>query len=301
VRSSELFNCLVGGLTMPAAPIPAVREAEDVSSVSSSVGAARRGHVLLVEDNATNQLVATRMLTKLGYEVDVANNGLEALNASGQTAYDAVLMDCQMPEMDGYQATAAIRRREGDARHTPIIAMTAAAMEGDRDVCLAAGMDDYIAKPVRTELLLEVLGRWIRPSQQQVPTATDNPANSNSVDDADEKAPALDAERFETMRELDGGDGELLRLVAHEFLADARRQLQALRDAVSEHDPFTVERTAHSLKGASAAIGALGLSDLCAQLEILGRGGTVSSGSSLVGRIDDELDRVHDALAAAMT
>ncbi len=114
-----------------------------------------------------------------------------------------------MPEMDGYQATAAIRRREGDTRHTPIIAMTAAAMEGDREVCLAAGMDDYVSKPVRTDALVETLDRWI---------GDDDP--SRRVDPA-----VLDPERFDTVRELDDGDGVMLRELSAAFLADASSQL----------------------------------------------------------------------------
>jgi CheY-like chemotaxis protein/HPt (histidine-containing phosphotransfer) domain-containing protein len=282
VRASELFNCLVGGLSMTAPPAPG-DGVQDGTSVSE-IPVVRRGHLLLVEDNAINQLVATRMLAKLGYEVDVAENGREAVDATARVTYDAVLMDCQMPEMDGYQATAAIRRREGESRHTPIIAMTAAAMEGDRDVCIAAGMDDYLAKPVRAETLLAVLERWVVAE----PVAADD-------------APApLDAEQFEAMRDLDGGDGELLRLLANEFLNDARRQLEMLRQAVGGSDPETVERAAHSLKGASSAIGAFGLSELCAQLELLGRGRTLDDGSSLVGRIDHELTRVKDALETAV-
>ncbi len=290
VRSSELFNCLVGGLTMTA-PSPVESAPPPVSTP-----AAGRGRLLLVEDNSINQLVATRMLAKLGYEVDVAENGRVAVDATESFAYDAVLMDCQMPEMDGYQATAAIRRREGDARHTPIIAMTAAAMEGDRDVCLAAGMDDYIAKPVRAEVLTEVLERWIVAEAADARTGV---AVGGARDDETEAAP-LDAERFEVMRELDGGDGALLRLVATEFLADARRQVTVLREAVGEGDPEVVERSAHSLKGASAAIGALGLSELCSQLEMLGRGRALGDAMPLVERVEHEVDRVRVALDDAV-
>jgi CheY-like chemotaxis protein/HPt (histidine-containing phosphotransfer) domain-containing protein len=281
VRSSELFNCLVGGLTMTPVTPP-----EPAAPTSATPVVNGRGHLLLVEDNSINQLVATRMLAKLGYEVDVAENGLQAVEATERVAYDGVLMDCQMPEMDGYQATAAIRRREGDARHTPIIAMTAAAMEGDRDVCLAAGMDDYIAKPVRADTLVEVLERWVVPADRE-------PA---AAEPAEPEPAALDAERFDVMRELDGGNGELLRLLATEFLSDARNQVGALREATAEDDPESVERAAHCLKGASSAIGAAGLSELCAQLEVLGRGRALSDAPDLLGRIDHELERVRAAL-----
>ncbi|MEY2427041.1 MAG: two-component system, sensor histidine kinase and response regulator, partial [Actinomycetota bacterium] len=119
-----------------------------------------RGHVLVVEDNATNQLVAVGILRFLGYRSDVAANGYEALEAVARTVYDAVLMDCQMPEMDGYTATGLIRKNEGVGRHTPIIAMTAGASELDRERCLEAGMDDYLAKPVKTEHIDAALRKW---------------------------------------------------------------------------------------------------------------------------------------------
>ena len=124
-----------------------------------------RGHVLVVEDNATNQLVAVGILRFLGYRADVAANGYEALEAIERTVYDAVLMDCQMPEMDGYTATEIIRKKEGSSRHMPVIAMTAGATEVDRERCLASGMDDYLAKPVKTEHIDAALRKWALPRE----------------------------------------------------------------------------------------------------------------------------------------
>ncbi len=116
--------------------------------------------ILVVEDNVVNQKVATAMLSRLGHEVAVVSNGVEAVAALDENRYDVVFMDCQMPEMDGYEATREIRRREGDRRHTPIIAMTANAMKGDREKCLDAGMDDFMSKPIRREMIVEALARW---------------------------------------------------------------------------------------------------------------------------------------------
>ena len=172
VRPSELFDCLITGLNSgaPAAPAPPMpTEQLEPREV--------KGMILLVEDNKMNQLVGSKVLAKLGYAFDVANHGGEALRAVQAKTYDAVLMDCQMPEMDGYQATAEIRRMEGAARRTPIIAMTAAAMDGDRETCLGAGMDDYITKPVRLEAVAEVLERWVaRPLTEEPGAAHDRRA-----------------------------------------------------------------------------------------------------------------------------
>ena len=121
----------------------------------------RKARVLLAEDNVVNQKLAVRMLEKMGCRVDVASNGADAVTMAAQVPYDLILMDCQMPELDGYQATAAIRQREGDTRHSPIVALTANAMAGDREKCLSAGMNDYLSKPVRPEELAAKLNQWI--------------------------------------------------------------------------------------------------------------------------------------------
>ena len=167
VRKSDLYNCLVDGFA--AVPEPSSSpEADDVHEVAP-IGTSRsegRGSVLLVEDNATNRLVASRMIEKLGYHVEMVENGREAIEAVAQAMterqhqYDVIFMDCQMAVLDGYEATRAIRELEGTDRHTPIVAMTAAAMAGDREACLAAGMDDYIAKPVRPELIRTAIATW---------------------------------------------------------------------------------------------------------------------------------------------
>jgi two-component system, sensor histidine kinase and response regulator len=120
-----------------------------------------RGRILVVEDGEINQLVAVGILEHLGYSAEVADDGLAALSAMGRSHFDAVLMDVQMPGMDGFEATGEIRRLEGDVHHTPIIAMTASATKEDRDQCLAAGMDDYVSKPVNPHALETVLSRWV--------------------------------------------------------------------------------------------------------------------------------------------
>ena len=148
-------------LTSPAAPERAGGVSPEPASAREVESWANAPRLLVVEDSPVNQVVAVRTLERLGCECDVANDGHEALEALATHTYDAVMMDCQMPGMDGYEATAQLRRREAGGRRTPVIAMTAHAMKGDAERCLAAGMDDYIAKPMRRELLLEALRRWI--------------------------------------------------------------------------------------------------------------------------------------------
>jgi len=161
VRPSQLFDVLQTLLATN--PVHVSREVADRSPSPDAALSHRWARVLVVEDNPANLKVAVRMVEKLGYRADVAGNGLEAVRALGRVRYDAVLMDCQMPEMDGYEATREVRRREQGGVRTPIIAMTASAMSGDRERCLAAGMDDYISKPVKLHVVSAVLERWLGP------------------------------------------------------------------------------------------------------------------------------------------
>lgn len=258
VRRSELFDSLTHVLAQaePTAPPPGPATPRD-----------RRGHVLLAEDNEINRLVAVGILSGMGYETDVAENGLQALDRLAEHDYDGVLMDCQMPLMDGYTATAELRRREADsARHTPVIALTASARWEDRDRCLAAGMDDFVSKPVDHGSLTEALDRWIQDPNQ--------PANESTVDSTAEgdRAGGV-AERLDQLRGPDGGGGPLVHLLIDAYLGQTPDELDDLADALSRQDLPAVASRAHRLKGSAANIGAARLADRLGEIEAVGRSG----------------------------
>ncbi len=212
------------------------------------------------------------------------------MEALSRVSYAAVLMDVQMPEMDGYEATAEIRRREGgQGRCTPIIAMTANAMQGDREKALAAGMDDYVPKPVKPEELEAVLERWIPQRESAGPgvPAKVPGADPKTSDKAD--AP-LNTSVLEGLRELQGeGEPDILEELIELFLEEVPAELAALREATEGGDARTVERVAHTLKGSAGNMGAVGMAKICADLETAGVSG-------LLDLLDAEFLRVRQAL-----
>ena len=251
--------------------------------------------VLVAEDNPINQKVAVRILEKLGYHADVASNGAEALEALGRKEYSAVLMDVQMPEMDGYEATAAIRDREGASRHTPIIAMTANAMQGDKETALRAGMDDYLSKPVKAKDLGEILGRWTQPAGEDA--APEDDQNTVSPD-----TPLLDRSMIEGLRDLsEPGEPDLLAELVDLFLEDAPPRLETLRIALVEGDAQRVKRVSHALKGSSSNMGATRMAEICARLEDVGTLGEFSEASDLLKRLEAEFARARSALEAEVS
>jgi PAS domain S-box-containing protein len=237
--------------------------------------------ILIAEDNPVNQLVVLEQLKSLGFEATAVSNGIEALAAleapgsldstrspgsPEEAPYDLVLMDCQMPELDGYETTRRMRQRSGDRWRVPVIALTAHAMKGDREKCLAAGMNDYIAKPFRVEALRQVLARWLPQSD-----ASGEPGGPDSpVPPADDERRAVSAETLENLRALGRVAGrDVLRELVDTFRSQPH--LGALREALAGQDRSSLERRAHSLKGSSGMLGALRLAELCAELERIAR------------------------------
>ena len=309
IRQSQLYDCLatvMGGAAADgreATPAPS-RPLVTRHALKEAKGRRRR-RILVTDDNETNQMVAVHMLRRLGYEADVAANGIEAVAAVSRIPYAMVLMDCAMPEMDGYTATGEIRRAEsGREVHTPIIAMTAHAMAGDRERCLAAGMDDYISKPVKVEELRQMIDRWVGAASADRPSE-ENAGGDNVIPLADEPAtgraaaaePALDPVAIADLRGPEGAeDPDFFRAIVGKFLEEAPARLVALRAAVAARDAEGLSRAAHSLKGSSGTIGARPMARICQDLETLGRDRSLDDAPEALRRLEAEFRRVRDGL-----
>lgn len=263
--------------------------------------------VLVVDDNHTNQKVAALMLRQLGYQVDVAADGGEAVDAVRRMEYAAVLMDCQMPGMDGYKATAQIRRRQASGRRTPIIAMTAGAMQGDEERALEAGMDDFLTKPVAIADLGAVLGRWtgaarVAPSRRPAAPAPAAPAPvaAKATEAAPPSSPVLDARILAGLHqfESEGPPGMLQGLVAL-FLDTTRDRLSALDAAVTTGDLTAAAGLAHSLRGSCANLAATGMAATAQRLEQAAGAGDMAGVDQAMRAMVAELEEVDVALRAA--
>ena len=297
VRLSELHDSLV----LLAGDVAMQSPAIDVLEPSSLTA----GRVLVVEDNLVNQMVAAGVLRKLGYSVEVVGNGLHALTALEAGGYDAVLMDCHMPEMDGFQATAEWRRREGAGARLPIVAMTAGVLAEDRDRCFAAGMDDFVPKPIDVELLKRTLAaRIVRRAphvsaeKEAPPASIDTP----TIETPSIETSSIDMARLDTLRLLGPDDGwGLLPILVQTFLAESPGQRLTIHDAASSCDPAAVARESHKLKGAAANLGAERLATLCGEIELAARAGSADPAAGAITRLDVELARASSALVDALS
>ncbi|MBI9085547.1 MAG: response regulator [Desulfobacterales bacterium] len=221
-------------------------------------------HVLLVEDNTINQLVAKDLLTQAGLHVAIAGNGKQAVERAGTVDFDAILMDIQMPEMDGYEATKAIRDNTS-GHQPPIIAMTANVMAGDRELCLSAGMDDHVAKPIEPRHLFETLVKWIPEFERELVKPMILP--EESIDPKTHLPGELDGIDIETgLRRTGGNIGLYINLLNH-FITDHGNDTEIIADALAQKDFTLAHRTAHTLKGVAGGIGALTLYDIAQQVE----------------------------------
>jgi PAS domain S-box-containing protein len=288
VRQSQLFDCLATVLGQalqqqelrPATSAPFAPPAETVGQHCPLI--------LVAEDNAVNQKLAVRLLEKLGYRADVVANGLETLEALSRIRYAAVLMDCQMPEMDGFEATVEIRVREKLLGfHTPIIAMTANALQGDKERCLVAGMDDYVPKPVRVQDLEAALALWVH--------HTDSPVTPSSPLPPSISDPVFNLEKALVQV---GGDRQLLNHLVNLFLASYPKHLTNLQVALTHQDPKAVEYAAHTLKGSVGIFSATAAFTAALNLEKIGRGGDLAHAPAALVTLAQELSHLRHALSA---
>ena len=284
VRQSQLLDALAETLVEVKKP---EKEAEKPSGPdiitrhSLGEGVARSARILLAEDNMINQKVAIRILEKGGHRIDAVANGKEALEALNRVDYDIVLMDVQMPEMDGYAATQEIRNPRSAFRNIPVIAMTAHAMKGDREKCLAAGMDDYISKPVKPKELLEIVQRWACKQVLHPVVKNDKP-----------RAPMSSPVDMKYLHEITDGEMDFEREITELFLKDTRKHLSGLKKAIDEENVSALEREAHTIKGAGLNIGANKLGELALALEKKGRSGSFEDTQNMLGELEAEFQRV---------
>jgi PAS domain S-box-containing protein len=248
--------------------------------------------VLVAEDNPINQKIALRQLAKLGYSADAVANGKEVLQALEGVPYDLILMDCQMPDMDGFEATRIIRQSEESGKRIPILAMTANAVQGDRERCLAVGMDDYISKPVRQQDLANLLSRWTpsigKPEGDSLDTETSN----------HDSHPAIDIEKLEELSALqEEGEPDLLLEFIDLFLVDAHARFEQLAQAINESDAGKIGNAAHALKGMAAHFGAAPLVAICNAVETQAIAKSLSDVEALFMQLSAEFQRVERALA----
>ncbi|MFC2029393.1 response regulator [Chloroflexota bacterium] len=300
VKASKLYDVLLDSL----AGGELLSRADDgvpKSQFDPQMGQRHPLRILLAEDNAVNQKLALRLLDRMGYRADLAANGVEALDAVRRQPYDVVLMDMQMPEMDGLEATRAICSEWPSEERPRIVAMTANVMQEDRDAAVDAGMDDYLAKPIRVEELINAMNKTQRRvGPGDVIMSVPEPASTGQVADAEapDKLPAdvLDPRALEKLRNMVGEDAEFLTELIDTFLEDAPQLLDEMHQATTRGDAVVLRRAAHSLKSNSAEFGAMALHDLCRELEEIGKAGTVSGAAESVTQADVEFKRVRSAL-----
>jgi PAS domain S-box-containing protein len=266
-----------------------------------------RRRVLIAEDNPYNQKVVLRQVREMGFGADAVANGIEVMEALNRISYDLVLMDCQMPEMDGYECSAEIRRREDHMKHVPIIAMTAHVMKEDRDKCLAAGMDDFLSKPVRVAHLEDVLVRWLAGSAERMvieaaPASSDSAADRPGADALEGEPPETESSYppvdLEIFMELAGNNEDRLQELADRYVRQTAEQLLKLRDAIATGVAPDVKCIAHSAAGSSAMCGMKPMVALLRELERMGQANQLAAAPRAYSKAEKEFARIKQFLDA---
>ncbi len=306
VRQAHLQQGLVSVLTDSADSVDSAKPtSSDVQGQGTQVfvptqGTSLNSRVLLTEDNPVNQEVTSGILDSLNCQVDIANNGREAVTAAARAVYDLILMDCQMPEMDGFEATRRIRQWERETSHrpTPIIALTANAMEGDRERCLQAGMSDYLSKPFTLTQLQETMQRWLQHALE-TSNAAEPPFDIKAENDPAPLDPAvdplLDRTTLDTILSLRNGPQTLSKVIQM-YMESAPPLLNSLNDAIRQDNASEVQKTAHSLKSSSGNVGALSLAGHFKTLEAMGRAQALEEAAKLLHQVETEYEAVCHAL-----
>jgi CheY-like chemotaxis protein len=281
VQQSALLNAILTALDRPLAANPPITPAGEPNEHPHR----RQLRVLVADDNAVNQKLARRVLEKRRCLVETVNSGVGVLRALESHTFDLVLMDIQMPEMDGFEATAAIRRTEElTGEHMPIIALTAHAMKGDRERCLASGMDGYIAKPIQVSDLFALIDRLLPPPKPHE-EAYEPPQVEDVVDEI-------------SLRDRVDSDEALLRELIELFRTDCPTSLKQIGDAVAAGSARELEVAAHSFKGAIGTFAAKPAFDAASRLEAMGRDNRMDGASQAFKNLEIEIDRLQSALAA---
>jgi CheY-like chemotaxis protein len=297
IKQSQLYNVLThifGGQPVKVKPSPGQNLQLD-PKMSERLPL----RILVAEDNKVNQHLALQLLARMGYRADVAANGLEAIASLYRQNYDVVFMDVHMPEMDGLTATQRICEEFPPASRPRIIAMTANAMQGDREKCLRAGMDDYISKPIRVQELVESLNNCQARSQSlsQCQPSCKQPEPAPMLEEASRQISAIDTEVLQTFRQTMGESAEVfLTQLIDIYLEESPALLQAMDTAGTQNDAGAMKQAAHALKSSSAALGAIALSKLCEELERIGNSQTTTGASEILSQIQSEYEAVKAAL-----
>jgi len=284
IKQSHLYKVLIQVLVGQPVPVSPVSERPELINLRLAQHLPLR--ILLAEDNVVNQKVGLLLLQRLGYRADVVSNGLEVLEALRRQPYDVVLMDVQMPQLDGLAATQRICQEWSPPQRPRLIALTANAMQGDREMCLSAGMNDYISKPLRLQELARALSQC-QPFVSHWAAVEVKPPSTQSE--------GLDAGVFVTLRQMLGQD-QFLAEVIDIYLEDAPKLLQVMKKAVAQGKAISLQQAAHTLKSSSAVFGATSLSHFCQELEVSGSTGTWAKAAALMSQVETEYEKVQTAL-----
>jgi CheY-like chemotaxis protein/HPt (histidine-containing phosphotransfer) domain-containing protein len=292
VRQSQLFDSLMRAIAREHAHT--IRQTDLTAETSSAPqptaanSSIANAEILVAEDNEVNQIVISELLNKSGYQTLVVDNGRKVVDAAMSNGFDLILMDCQMPELDGFEATRIIRQKQNDGqmRRIPIIALTANAMKGDREQCLAAGMDSYCSKPVDAKHLLETIASLLASNATQ-PKAADIKAAFAAAPNSSSTSPAI---LIDTLLQRCMNNPAIVNTVINKFEKQAQRDLQQLTEQIAAADAAAVARVAHALKGAAAMLAADRVASAAAELEQLGRNQQTDSMQQQLEQLKHQLD-----------